>query len=712
VTAREAELEREVALLRSEVRVAREAANLTAEAVVEQFAKTESALRRLSQVSAEQRAVLDAASQVAVVATGPGGIVTLFNTGAERLLGYRASEIVGRATPVLYHLDAELVERARALEPEAGRRLGPVDLFRYLAVSGRADVHEWTLVRKDGSHVPVDESVTPLRDASGDLAGFLCVALDLTVHKRAEQEIRAAMVATEAANRTKSAFLANMSHELRTPLNAVIGYSEMLAEEAEEDGLDHFAKDLGKIRDAGKHLLGLINDVLDLSKIEAGRIELVLEDLPIEDLVGEVVRMAEPLVTKNGNTLRVERDPSAVTLHADALRVRQILFNLLSNACKFTERGEVRLAVQLEKVGASELVRFDVTDTGIGMSSTQLARLFQPFVQADASTTRKYGGTGLGLAISRQFAELMGGRVDVSSEPGRGSTFTVRLPRVVGGGAARDDNAATIIAAPASSGAPSVAPLGAKVLVIDDDPAVRELVGHHLERAGYRVITAVSGEEGLAMARAEAPAAITLDVLMPGKDGWTVLAELKSSAVTAAIPVVLLTILDQSNAGYVLGAADFLAKPVDRGRLLDTLARLVGRGGARTVLVVDDDASLRTLVASSLAREGFGVREAGDGLEALARMEEAIPSVVLLDLMMPRLDGFGFLERLRARPAWRHVPVVVLTAMDLSEADRRLLRGTVEEVVQKGDTRGDDLLAELERLVRAAVDGRGQARVV
>jgi hypothetical protein len=694
-------------LLRQEVRVAREAANLTANVVVQQFEETERVLGRLSQISAEQRAVLDAASQVAVIAADREGTIRLFNTGAERMLGHRASEMIGKATPADYRVAAELAERARTLEAEAGRALAPLDVFLVYAATGRHEAREWTFVRKDGVRVPVDESVTPLRDASGELTGFLCVALDLTVHKRAEQEIRSAMEATEAANRTKSAFLANMSHELRTPLNAIIGYSEMLTEEAEDDGLDHFASDLKKIRDAGQHLLGLINDVLDISKIESGKIELFLEDVVVADLVGEVERMVAPLVEKNGNVIEVACPADVGTMRVDALRLRQILFNLLSNATKFTEHGKVTLRVAAEPGIEGDLVCFHVGDTGIGMTVTQMSRLFQPFVQADPSTTRKYGGTGLGLAISRQFAELMGGAVDVTSQVGRGTTFTVRLPRAVERKAAapapprRAPDPVTL--AGTSVRAPLDAPVdepSGSVLVVDDDGAVRELLAHHLERAGYRVMAAATGDEGLALARAERPDVITLDVLMPGKDGWTVLSELKSSPATVDIPVVMITILDQRNAGFALGAADYLVKPVDRSRLLRVLERHTAQGGApRSALVVDDDAGLRSLLVGSLCREGYRVREASDGAEALARVAEEVPSVILLDLMMPVMDGFAFLEHLRAKQEWRAVPVVVVTAMELSEKDRLFLNGYVEKVVAKGSYRPHELLGEVERLV-------------
>jgi PAS domain S-box-containing protein len=709
-------LRRENELLRSEVRVAREAANITASAVVEQFAETERVLARMQQISAELRAVLDAASEVAVVATDRRGVIRLFNPGAEKLLGYRASEIVGKATPALFHVEDELRQRARVLEQTIGHSLGPSEYFFACAERERAEVMEWTYVRKDGTQFPVDESITPLRGPAGELTGFLCVALDLTEHKRAEREIRAAMEATEAANRTKSAFLANMSHELRTPLNAVIGYSEMLLEEAVEEGLDSFVGDLEKIRGAGQHLLGVINDILDISKIEAGRVDLCLETFEVRTLLGEIARMVEPLAQKNRNELVVHCADDVGVMVSDPLRVRQILFNLLGNACKFTERGRVEVRVQVAAGVDADEIRFSVVDSGIGMTETQLGRLFQPFVQADASTTRKFGGTGLGLAISRQLTELMSGALTVTSEVGKGTCFELRLPRVGGRSEAREPSRGRPSIGPrdAVRRSPSTAPLAdstaeleagpATILVIDDDPTVHELLGHHLAHGGYRVFFAGSGTEGIARARELRPDVITLDVMMPDKDGWRVLSELKAAPETADIPVVMLTIIDQRSAGFALGAADYLLKPIDRTRLLATLERLCGpRERPASILVVDDEELVRTLVAEHLDRAGYDVRQAEHGAAALAAVEAQAPDAILLDLMMPVMDGFAFLDALRAREAWRAIPVVVVTAMDLGEADREALQRQVEGVLAKAPVSPTRMVEQIVAQIGAAV---------
>ena len=410
------------------------------------------------------------------------------------------------------------------------------------------------------------------------------------------------------ADRHKSEFLANMSHELRTPLNAIIGYSEMLQEDAADLGAEQFTADLRKINAAGKHLLELINAVLDLSKIEAGKMELYLESFDVAELVRDITAVIQPLAGKNGNRLDLDCPDAIGSMRADLTKVRQALFNLLSNACKFTERGTVSLAVAREPVDGQEWIAFGVQDTGIGMTPEQLAKLFEAFTQADASTTRRFGGTGLGLAISRQFCRMMGGDITVESESGRGSTFTIRLPAQV---------AEAVEEPPRPPSRPRRAPPGiGTVLVIDDEPAVRDLMQRFLAKEGFRVVTAAGGEEGLRRARELRPDAITLDVMMPGMDGWAVLSALKADPDTADIPVVMLTIVDDKNLGFALGAADYLTKPIDRERLVTVLKQ---HRRDRPVLVVDDDVEVRQLLRRMLEPEGYTVMEAENGRAALGQ---------------------------------------------------------------------------------------------
>jgi signal transduction histidine kinase/CheY-like chemotaxis protein len=499
----------------------------------------------------------------------------------------------------------------------------------------------------------------------------------------------------EAADRHKSEFLANMSHELRTPLNAIIGYSEMLQEDAADLGAAQFTDDLKRINAAGKHLLELINAVLDLSKIEAGKMELYLETFDVAGLVRDIAAVIQPLAAKNANHLEVRCPDEVGTMRADLTKVRQALFNLLSNACKFTDRGTISLAVAREASDGQDWMVFNVSDTGIGMTPEQLARLFEAFSQADAATTRKYGGTGLGLALSRRLCRMMGGDVTVESQADRGSTFTIRLP-------ARVAEAIEEPAAPAPL-ADHLPPGVGTVLVIDDEAAVRDLMQRFLVKEGFRVVTAASGEEGLRWARELRPDAITLDVMMPGMDGWAVLSALKADSDVAEIPVIMLTIVDDRNLGYALGASDYLTKPIDRERLVTVLKQ---HRRDRPVLVVDDDAEVRQLLRRTLESEGFAIVEAENGRVALERLRGEPPSLILLDLMMPEMDGFEFVAALRRHEGWRAIPVVVITARDLSREDRERLNGHVEKILQKGTYDRDQLLAEVRELVASSVARR------
>ena len=456
---------------------------------------------------------------------------------------------------------------------------------------------------------------------------------------------------------------------------------------------------LDRVLGAGRHLLALINDILDLSKIEAGRMELHLESFPLAPLIADVAKTIEPMATKNSNRIVVDCPPDLGTMHADQTRFRQALLNLASNANKFTEKGTVTIAAQPQQVDDRDWITIAVTDTGIGMTPEQMGKLFQDFSQASSSTASKYGGTGLGLAISRRFCQMMGGDITVESKPGSGSTFTIRLPRVV-----KSDDALPT-EAPGKQRSEPVRPVFEEaeeplILVVDDDATVRELVERHLERAGFAVVTARGGQEGLRLVRELRPAAVTLDIMMPDLDGWTVLAAIKGDPALAAIPVVLMSIVDEKNRGYALGAADYLVKPVDRTKLVETLTGICGPAAGR-VLLVDDDEMVRRGVRQALEPIGWKVTEAEDGQVAVELLTAARPDVIILDLMMPKMDGFEFLDQLRGRPDWQDIPVVVITAKDLTDEDRDRLNGGVERIIQKSDR--DEMLRQLSREISRCV---------
>jgi PAS domain S-box-containing protein len=628
---------------------------------------------RLFTAAQEQRqyfAELVLNSPVAIVTLDVGHKVVSCNPAFEKMYGYREAEVVGQNLDDLITTETTRSEAVGYTEQALASR--PVKV-----ISQRR--------RKDGSFVDVEVLGVPVI-VNGRRVGLMALYHDITELLQARRE-------AEAANSAKSQFLASMSHELRTPLNAIIGYSEMLQEDAADRGETAAIPDLQKIHGAGKHLLSLINDVLDLSKIEAGKMQLNLDTFALAPVVEQVATTVRPLVEKNANRLEVRSAPDLGTMHSDETRIRQVLLNLLSNASKFTERGSITLEVERD----GDAIVFRVRDTGIGMTPEQLTRLFQAFSQAEASTAARYGGTGLGLAISRRFCQLMGGDVSVTSVPAQGSTFTVRLP-------ADGPSEPT----PEIARAPEAAPAGT-VLVIDDDATARELVARSLEREGFRVVGAASGVTGLEVARALRPDVITLDVMMPGMDGWAVLAALKSDPALAEIPVVMLSVADEQRLGFALGASEYLTKPIERERLAAVLRKYGSRAGgaAGHVLVVEDDAGVRAVLRRALEGEGWSVSEAEHGRAALERMAQRVPDLVLLDLMMPEMNGFEFLEAVRERAAWRGVPVVVITAKDLTEEERRRLNGDVERVVVK---RGRGL-EELAAVVRDHVASRPAARV-
>ncbi len=664
--------------------------------------ENEAALARLQVSETNLRTIVDTVPVGIMFAEAPSGRIVGRNKRLDEIVGapsQRTKTLDQYGEWQAFHADGRRVEAAE------------YPLARVIKDGiGEASL-QVQYQRRDETRVWIDLVAAATRDAAGRVTGAVVAVSDIDDRKKAEatqrrmneelslrkEEADTAKEAAEAANKAKSAFLANMSHELRTPLSAVIGYTELLEEEASEAVM---LTDLAKIKANAKHLLRLINDVLDLSKVEANKMEIVTETFDVATFAGDTVATVEPLARVKANTITVELAESLGTMHSDAVKLRQCLFNLLSNACKFTANGQVVLRVHREAGPGGDWLVFAVEDTGIGMTAEQLGRLFQRFSQADETTTRKFGGTGLGLALSRAFSKLLGGDIDVTSALGVGTCFTMRVPATAPELATDGERQpGTFDDAPHDQ-------TRDLVLVVDDEVSQRDLLTRFLRKQNFEVRTASDGRSGLELARLLKPKVVLLDVMMPGMDGWSVLTALKADDATVDLPVVMVSFVAEPKIGTALGAAATIAKPIDWGRLQAVLTKLRETSGE--VLVVDDDRDTRALLRAVLEKNDWIVREACDGADALEAVRHAPPALILLDLTMPVMDGFAFLHRLRELPGCGDIPVVVLSARDISDAEREQL-GDAQRVFRKGETSMRDLTAELRSL---ALGGREPVAVV
>jgi PAS domain S-box-containing protein len=622
-------------------------------------------------------------SPVAVVTIDDAGVVTSWNPAAERLFGYTQAEATGTQMNALVATPAELhLESSRFVQ--AGSTSDGV----FHAFTQRS--------RKDGSLVDVEVLTVPIV-VQGERVGVYAIYHDITELQRARQ---AALNASQA----KSTFLANMSHELRTPLNAITGFTRIVRRKGEDVLPQRQLENLDKVLVSADHLLNLINTILDIAKIEAGRMDVHYNAFSLPALADMVIGTAQPLV-KSGVELVADIQPGLDSIQSDPEKIKQILLNLVSNAAKFTHTGQITICGRR----ARDMIQICVEDTGIGISRQALDRIFEEFQQADSSTTRQYGGTGLGLSISKHLARLLGGDLKVASQEGVGSTFTLTIP------VQRSEPAE-----PASQpDERQASPTGQEplVLVIDDDRSAHDLLCEILCESGYRLVSAFEGEQGLQLAREMAPAAILLDIMLPYKDGWQTLHDLKSSVATRDIPVILVTVADNKPLGYRLGAADYLLKPLDEGDIRAALQRLsIARTApnsadlepseSRKLLVVDDDPQVIDLITQLLQDTDYTIQTAADGELALRSVHSRKPDAILLDLMMPNLDGFGVLDALQQSPETAGIPVIVITAKMLTEAEAELLRQRAFSVLQKSSMQdGHSLVHEIERVLKTRGGG-------
>ncbi len=603
------------------------------------------------------------------------GTVIRINRTELAWLGYDRDEVVGR------------LRIADLLTPESRARF--VETFPVFKERGWLRNLEMELVRRNGTVLPVLINATAVRDDQGRFLMSRSSVQDITERRTAEDAARAARDAAEAANRAKSDFLAKMSHELRTPLNSVIGFSEMLQDGAAGPLADRQHRYVANVLSGGRQLLQLINDVLDLSKIEAGRMELSRSAFDVATAIREAEETVSVLAGERGLTLAADVEPGLPPLVADRPKVKQVLYNLLSNAIKYTPSGG-RVTVAARRLARSPDgepgIEIAVTDTGIGIAPEDRARIFREFEQVDSAFVRQQQGTGLGLALTTRLLTLHGGTISVESELDRGSVFRAWLPL-----RSRAGGAGEAVAGPDHGTAPLV-------LVVEDDDAAAQLLLHYLAAAGFRGARAVSGADALRLARELRPDAISLDILLGDRDGLDVLSSLKGAPETAGVPVVVVSVTDTRELGFSLGAAEWLVKPIRRETFAAAIRRVVasGPGETRTVLIVDDDPAALEVLGGYLATEGFRVTTATGGRDGIAKALTERPDLLVLDLLMPGVNGFDVVRALRADARGRGIPILVCTAKDVTAEERESLRGSVLAVVAKADGR-DALLGELAR---------------
>jgi PAS domain S-box-containing protein len=611
-------------------------------------------------------------SNLAMKVKDTNGRILRINEAAAKLMGRPAQEILGHTVDVVATPETAALIRQHDHEViEGGRITACEEQVNYLGGS-------YTLLT----------TRFPVTSERGTVAGIGVISMDFTQRMHMEQELRTAKAQAESANQAKSLFLANMSHELRTPLNSIIGLSELTLEQAEEREDNETAETMQRVVNAGRHLLSLINDILDISRIESGRVELHTEVVHVQTLLESVINTMQTLARSNGNKLVLQVAPEVDVACIDATRLRQVLLNLIGNAIKFTRNGEVKVTVS----SRDDQLHIAVSDTGIGMTGEQLQRIFEPFEQADRSIARRFGGSGLGLTISRQLLGLMRGRIDVSSDIQYGSVFTVTLP--IG-----DIDNAEVRPKPPANEALAAHGRNPVVLVVDDDPDACSLVRNALQRDGINVVSASSGQEALTLTRSLRPAVMVLDILLGDMTGWDVLAAIRADPDHAELPVILCTVTDPDQRTGVLGVVEHLIKPFDRDHLSHLVQRFVGAAKSSSLLVVDDDDFYRDSIANVLRQAGHQVDTAPNGEQALDMMRSHPPDLLLLDMVMPGMDGLAVIEAMRVEPTLAPVPIMLVTAADITPEISRSLYERAVLLVRKGESDLTDVIQRVHQLL-------------
>ena len=631
------------------------------------------AMRRTIQENEENFRVVIEGSPSGMLMVDDRGTVLLVNRQLEQLLGYPRDELVGRNVSMLVPITVRGSHDER--------------LQGFFAAPSRRSMGEGRDLfgqKKDGTLVPIEIGLNPVQTDRGAFA--IASVVDISDRKETETVLRVAKEVAENASRSKSEFLANMSHELRTPLNSVIGFSSILLKNKKGNQTESDLTFLGRIRDNGSHLLRLINEVLDLSKVEAGQMEVILEDVPLEELITETIEEMRGQALEKGIELTTDIPGNLGSIRADKVRIKQVLINLVGNAIKFTSKGGVQVNV-VPSSTPERAAAIDIIDSGVGIPTEKVGLIFEAFQQADTTTSREFGGTGLGLAIAREFCRMMKFDITVTSERNIGSTFRIDLT-------AGDSTSAPKkpLSAQAAVSGVSIdsASKRKRVLVIDDNDDARELLVEQFGDLGCDVLTATDGRTGLDLARAEIPDLITVDLMMPGMSGWDVVSELRTDPDLATIPVVVISFVANESRATFLGSVRCLQKPVESNVLKRIVDEHLGPGTAH-VLIVEDDPDMRAILRHQLEGMGLELNEAGNGKEALERLETNTPDLILVDLMMPVMDGLEFLRRLRAERRWAEIPVIVVSAKELTHADREFLGKEARAILPKGEQLEQDL---------------------